>query len=250
MGGINCGLSGNRTTGGHFVEEYASVTHDFFSVLTTVAAVNVAIEDVVLNEQDNSETSLMKRDKAVRLLNQAEEQLLNVRDHLNLATAILEPIYRQADLKKEIVDPYSTQDQQKSYDFWVKHGLVTSNKLLFDKIVSLLKRDGDMGYLKYLAKLSTELSSVLSDLEKEYQSSDTTNSIENGTFQLSMRDAKNSATALTAKTLTLANTITSALTTYCLVEYTSHTSISGKNLDYNNFTVSSDSTDQLKDDEM
>lgn len=250
MGGINCGMSGNRTRGGNFVGEYATVTHDLFSVLSTVASVNVTIENVVLSEQDNSETSLIEKDKAVQLLDQAQNQLANVSDHICLAKAILEPIYRQDDLKKEIINPYSKKDQQKSYEFWVDQDIMSSNKKLFDEVVTILKHDGEMGYLNYLDKMSTQLNAILGDLKKEYQSVTTTNSIANGTFQLAIRDAENSVTALTAKTLTLTNTITTALTTYCLVEYTSHVSISGKKLDYNDFTVNSDAAKRLKDDEM
>jgi len=251
MGGLNCGMSNDRHKGtSNFVKQYADITQNIFKVLASISNANVSIEDLVMQETENSETSLAKRDIAIKLLSQAESQLDDVQNNINLGISMLEPVFRQPELKDGFVKPYMKKNHQKSYDFWLKHGLINNNLNEYTKIVELLKDNGEIGYLGYLDKLTRSLQTTIRNLREEYASTSARNQIANGTFQLAIRDAENQVTALTAQSFTQMSLITSALTTYCLVEYSSQTSVSGKKPSFDSFTVSSKSSSELEDDEI
>lgn len=107
----------------------------------------------------------------------------------------------------------------------------------FDQVKLALQKDGDLEYLKILNSKISSLRNVLKDLLTEYSKESVKEDAMRGKLQLSIRDADNKITALTASALTKISQVSTEITSFCLIEYSTHTSLTGKEISYEEYSV-------------
>ena len=238
MGGINCGQTNKIVVGNYtFANEYAKVTRDIFNIFKGFSEANVFVENLVLLERDDSKKALSENHKAVNSFVAVLHYISTAKEHITKAQKILLPFVKQPDLNRAYTEPYKKKDQDLSYELWVQAGAISNDKDIFDKAKISLQEDGYVGFLNLLIQQLDELKETVSELLENYESEASEEFIKNGEFQLAMRDAKNSITALTARGLTQISKISSAITDFCLMEYSTQTSISGETPVASDFVV-------------
>ncbi|CAJ2235114.1 hypothetical protein [Companilactobacillus paralimentarius] len=237
MGAINCGSSHYGQKNLEYAGQYAEVTKSIFDIQTEFGKANSYVESLVLNERTDSRESLIDLKSSQEHFERAIMSAKSAKEKIQKMQLTLQPLYRQNELHKEFVDPYSQRDQDRAYEFWNKMGMVPGKSESFDQVKLALQKDGDLEYLKILNSKISSLRNVLKDLLTEYSKESVKEDAMRGKLQLSIRDADNKITALTASALTKISQVSTEITSFCLIEYSTHTSLTGKEISYEEYSV-------------
>lgn len=244
MGGINCGQSNNRSPhNGHagFSMHYAFVMKDVFTLNKTYSEMNIFLEDLVVNELHDSAKALKNRSSIIENLRNLNQELDKTISDIKKAELTLEPYFAQKELREGFVGPFrENKNIRESHDFWVENGELPSENYVFNTAVKVLKEKGDLGYLQLLEKKVSSLYSIVQSLDYEFNSEVTEANIGKGKFQLAIRDAKNDVTALMTNLTSRLCALFSLVSSYCLLEYTSHTSLTGIDLNFRDFGINTE----------
>lgn len=244
MGGINCGQSNNRSTHNGragFSMHYAFVMKDVFTLNKIYSEVNIFLEDLVVNELHNSQKALENRNSVIKALKTLNQELNTTKTDIKKAELTLEPYFAQRELKEGFIRPFRENDTiNESHEFWVKNGELLDENYVFNTVAKVLKEKGDLGYLQLLEKKIENLYENVQSLGYEFASDVAEEEIRKGMFQLAIRDAKNNVTALMTNLTAKLSALFSLVSSYCLLEYTSHTSLTGANLTFKDLGIDSE----------
>lgn len=240
MGGINCGQSNNRTphNGKGYALYYAFVMKDIFKLSKIFSNININVEKMVINEGSDSRKALNYLDKVKKDFDNFAICLNDTILSIKNAKKSLKPFFMQKELRDGFVEPYKENNKSKeSHEFWIENGELPKEDYTFELVFSVLKEKGDLGYLELLEDSVEKLRYTCGLLSKEYGSSLAKANVKKGKLQLAIRDADNNITALTVSAVTSLHNLFVMASSYCLLEYTSHTSLTGKDLNYREYSV-------------
>lgn len=244
MGGINCGQSNNRSPHNGragFSMHYAFVMKDVFTLNKIYSEVNIFLEDLVVNELHNSQKALENRNSVIKALKTLNQELNTTKTDIKKAELTLEPYFAQRELKEGFIRPFRENNTiNESHEFWVKNGELLDENYVFNTVAKVLKEKGDLGYLQLLEKKIENLYENVQSLGYEFASDVAEEEIRKGMFQLAIRNAKNNVTALMTNLTAKLSALFSLVSSYCLLEYTSHTSLTGANLTFKDLGIDSE----------
>ncbi|MCH4003712.1 MAG: hypothetical protein LKH52_02605 [Lactobacillus crispatus] len=244
MGGINCGQSNGRSPHNGragFSMHYAFVMKDVFALNKIYSEANIFLEDLVVNELLNSQKALENRNSVIHALKDLNQKLDKTIVDIKKAELTLEPYFAQKELREGFIEPFrNNKEINESHDFWVENGELPNENSVFNTTVEVLKKKGDLGYLQLLEESIKDLYGVVQSLSYEFASDKTEKEIRKGMFQLAIRDAKNDVTALMTNLTAKLSALFSLVSSYCLLEYTSHTSLTGIDLNFKDLRITSE----------
>lgn len=230
MGGINCGNSNGRVIKNDAYRlEYASYSKYLFKCFESFYNANSLIEEFTILEIDNTDKALVAYKGALVSFQEAITYLQNARNSINNCYSEIEPLFKFSRLKNGSVDQYKKFNSSFAKDLFEKEGIVTSETSVWESVVQSLQSGGEVDYLVYQQTELVALDNILKELLKEYQKLE--KDVRQGVSHVSIRDIEVDVTPLTAMALTKISELTSSLTYLCLVEYSAHTSVSGKKVE-------------------
>lgn len=110
MGGMNCGYSHYGQKNLEYAGQYAEVTKSIFDIQTEFGKANSYVESLVLNERTDSRESLIDLKSSQEHFERAIVSAKSAEEKIQKMQLTLQPLYRQNELHKEFVDPYSQKD--------------------------------------------------------------------------------------------------------------------------------------------
>lgn len=230
MGGINCGCSNNRVIKiTEYRLAYAEYTKALFQGLELFSKANSSVEDFTILELEDTPKALLAFRNALDSLDQSKTAFCRAIDFLDKCLAEIRPLFRYDKIKNGSIEQYQITDTDSNYIQWSENGLVTVGKSVWDDVVQSLVTGGEVKYLEYQIGQVEDLIQIISNLMLEYKAIEP--DVRLGVSFVKIRDIEVDVTPYTAQALTKINDIFSSLTALCLLEYTSHTSISGKTID-------------------
>lgn len=230
MGGINCGNSNGRVIKNDVYRlEYASYSKYLFKCFESFYYANSLVEEFTLVEMKDTDKALVAYKGALVGLQESISHLQDAKESLNNCYKEIEPLFKFSRLKNGSVGQYRKFDDSFAKSLFEKEGVVTSEVKVWESVINSLKNGGEIEYLIYQHQEMTILEKILQSLLEEYKKLE--QDVRQGVSYVSMRDIDVDVTPLTAMALTKISEITSSLMYLCLVEYSAHTSISGKNIE-------------------
>lgn len=230
MGGINCGASNRRVTKNDIYRlEYAAYTKNLFLCLEHFYRANALVEEFTILEKGNSEAALSAYKTTLGEFEASLEYLRQAYSSLSNCYNEIAPLFHYSRLKEGAIAEYRSFDALFAKSTFEQAGVVTSETRVWNEVVDILQSGGEVDYLKYQQAELNTLQNILEKLLEEYKSLE--KSVSLGISHIAIRDIDVQVTPYTAMALTKLNDIISSLTYLCLVEFSAHTSISGKKLD-------------------
>lgn len=230
MGGINCGNSNGRVIkNDSYRLEYAFYSKSLFKCLENFYSANAWVEEFTLLEITDTEKALFAYEEALRNFCEAMTHLEFAKKSLLNCYNEIAPFFRFSRLRNGAVNQYKKFNESFAKDLFEKERIVTNETKVWKDVISSLKNGGEVDYLLYQQEELVNLEKVLKNLFTEYQKLE--KDVRQGVSHVSIRDIDVDVTPLTAMALTKINDLISSLTYLCLVEYSAHTSVSGKTVE-------------------
>lgn len=230
MGGINCGNSNGRVIKNDLYRlEYATYTKYLFKCFESFYSANTFVEEFTLLEIVDTSNALEAYRKALIAFQEAVTYLKHARCSLENCYNEIEPLFKFSRLKNGSVEQYKKFNDSFAKEVFNQEGVVTDEIKVWRSVIQSLQNGGEVDYLVFqqgeLQKFETVLQSLIEEYKKLQQD------IQQGVSHVSIRDIEVDVTPLTAMALTKISELTSSLTYLCLIEYSAHTSVSGKKVD-------------------
>ncbi len=230
MGGINCGNSNGRVIKNDIYRlAYASYSKYLFKCFERFYYANSLVEEFTLAEINDTDEALVAYKGALVGFQEAITYLRSAQESLDRCYDEIVPLFKFSRLKNGAIGQYRKFDDSFAKTLFEKEGVVTSEVKVWESVINSLKNGGEIEYLVYQQQEMVILKNILQSLLEEYIKLE--QAVRQGVAFVSMRDIDVDVTPLTAMALTKISEITSSLTYLCLVEYSAHTSISGKNIE-------------------
>lgn len=245
MGGINCGNSNGRVFSiTSYRLNYAEYMKYYFEGLKLFFESNVAVENFTVKEVDSTEEAIELYKESLSLLDKSILQFNESKKYLIECSNVIKPLYKYDKIKNAVVEGYRSINSQEIKSILEENSLTTSENTVWKEVVSNLQNGGEVEYLKYQETQLNTLIEIVSKLKFEYLKLD--KYIQSGTSHVAMRDLDVKVTPFTAQALAKINDISSSISYLCILEYTSHTSVSGKNVTIDDFVINSSVENLLK----
>ncbi|EHT3689234.1 hypothetical protein KXP88_001668 [Staphylococcus pseudintermedius] len=230
MGGINCGLSNNRVVKNDMYRlEYALYTKYVFKCFENFCNANTWVEEFTLLEIDYNDNALVAYKKALFAIQEAITNLQSAKNALINSYNEIAPLFKFSQLKNGSINQYKKYDHSFAKGVFEKAGVVTNETKVWESVIHSLQNGGEVDYLNDQQNKLIVFENTLQNLFEEYQKLE--KYIRQGVSHVAIRDIEVDITPLTAMALTKISELMSSLTYLCLVEYSAHTSITGKTID-------------------
>lgn len=230
MGGINCGVSNGRVIKDDLYRlEYANYSKYLFKCFESFYRANAFVEDFTLLEISDTSSAFEAYKIALDTLKDAVNHLESAKLSLDNCYTEIEPLFRYSRLKKGSVDQYKKFEANFAKKLFENESLKTNETAVWESVVHSLQSGGEVEYLVYQKEKLNILADNLVKLIEEYKQLG--KYVRQGVSHVIIRDIEVDITPLTAMILTNINELISSLTYLCLIEYSAHTSISGKKVE-------------------
>mgnify|MGYP000881808871 CR=1 FL=1 len=246
MGGINCGVSNNKIK---YMSEYrlnyARYMQEYFKFLEQFSKANYFVEEFTIKEIEDTKEANRAYKNVLDLLSFSIESLNESEKYLNTCCELLRPLFKYDKIRDVTRETYSNIDALKSRELWETAGLLTSEQKVWNMVTEKLVEGGELEYLSYQHSELKLLKNHVEKLVLEFEKLE--DSINLGVSYVSIRDLEVNVTPYTAMILSKISDVSSSITYLCLLEYSTHTSISGKELSVEDFIVEKTESTLKKD---